>query len=255
MPAPEIQATLARYVYGVTRATSVHAAEDGGVCGAEVLPVVLDELAALTSPLPSSTIRARRRDLAAHSEVLGDAFARDTVIPLRFGAVFEDVDSVSSDFLAPHYETLTRLLHQFDGLAELRVTAFYRDDAIFRELVENDATIGRLREVTRAEPAAAGYGLRVELGELVAQQLAASLDRDADRLLSELRPFTRDVVVEERLAEMQVLRASLLIERANLDAMDRTLDAFARTESERMVFKYVGPLPPYSFVSFDGDRP
>jgi hypothetical protein len=236
------------YVYGVGWASSVGRQAEHGVEGAAVEPIVYEELAALTSALSSTTIRARRRDLTSHADVLAEAFASGAVLPLRFGTVFERSEAVIDELLAPRYDELVSLLERFDGLVELRVSAFYREDAVLREIVESDGRVARLREQTRTLPADATYGRRLELGEVVAARLAALASFDERRLLEELQPLAVDVVVEERLAEVQVLRASFLVEGRRIGGFDRVLEAFAKRESERMQVKEIGPLPPHSFV-------
>ena len=242
------------YVYGVTWADSLARQETEGVEGAAVQPIVHEELAALASELSSPTIRARRRDLTSHADVLGETFATGTVLPLRFGTVFQHRDAVVDEFLARRYDELVSLLEELEGLVELRVSAFYREDIVLREIVESDRGISRLRDETRSLPQAAAQPQRIALGEAVAGRLAATSAADEQRLLQELRPHALDVVVEERLADMQVLRASFLVDRRRIEDFDGALEAFAEGEGGRMQFKEIGPLPPHSFVSLGGER-
>jgi hypothetical protein len=242
------------YVYGVTWADSLGRQESAGVEGAAVEAIVHEELAALASPISSPTIRARRRDLMSHADVLAEAFVTGTVLPLRFGTVLEHRSSVVDEFLAPRYDELVSLLEELEGLAELRVSAFYREEVVLREIVESDRRISRLRDESRALPPAAARGQQLALGEAVAGHLAATCAADEQRILRELRPLAVDVVVEERLADMQVLRASFLVDRRRIDEFDRALEAFADGEDGRMQFKEIGPLPPHSFVSLGEKR-
>jgi hypothetical protein len=168
--------------------------------------------------------------------------------------VFEHRDSVVEEFLAPRYDELVSLLEELEGLVELRVSAFYREDIVLSEIVESDRGISRLRDETRALPQAAAQSQLIALGEAVAGRLAATSAADERRLLGELRPLALEVVVEERLADMQVLRASFLVDRRRIDDFDRAVEAFAERESGRMQFKEIGPLPPHSFVSLGQER-
>jgi hypothetical protein len=240
----------ADYVYGVTWATSGVKAASGGVGDALVRTAVFRDVAAVTSPVASLPIRARRRELTRHSDVIAAAFRQGTVVPLRFGTVVRDADAVVADFLEPRYDDLVGLLRQLDGLGELRVRAFYREEAILAEIVASDARIARLRELTRSLPDAAGHGARLELGELVSARLAALAEADARAVVDELGRLARDVVVEERLIELEVVRASFLVDLAELPRFDAQIDALARREEARTRFTYVGPLAPHSFVAF-----
>jgi hypothetical protein len=258
-PAGTVQtATAVRplYVYGVMWADAAREQARAGIGSADVRPLSSDDLAALTSPLADPNVRAKRRELLAHSEVLGTALERGTVLPLSFGTVFESADAVVRDFLVPRREELRKLLRELEGHVELRVKAFYREEAILAEVVRANPRIARLREAVRAGPEAATYGLRIELGELVAAELRARTRRDAEAIVDRLRPLSLAVEVDEEPIEHQVLRASFLVDRERVGAFDETLDDLARREDDRMHFTYVGPLPPHSFVSLrPAERP
>lgn len=243
-----VSAAQPAYVYGIVRA-GLTAPQVLGVTGAAVEAIEFDGLAALTSPIADSNVRARRRDLLAHSDVLTSAVEHGTVIPLQFGIVFRDSDAVVSDFLQPRRAELGELLSELDGKVELSVKGFYVEEAVLAEIISQSPRIARLRELTRKQPDGATYGARIELGELVAAELRACAHRDAARILERLRPLALAVQVADEAIEHQVLRASFLVERDRLRDFDETMNDVARHEDGRIDFKYVGPLPPHSFVS------
>jgi hypothetical protein len=237
------------YVYGVTWADVAREEEGAGIGAADVRPVFADDLAALTSAVDNPKVRARRRELVTHSEVLTAALNRGTVLPLSFGTVFENADAIVRDFLAPRRNELRRLLRKLEGRVELRVKAFYREEAILAEVVRENPRIARLREAVRTGPDAATYGLRIELGELVATELRARGRRDADAILDRLRQLALAIELDDEPIEHQVLRGSFLVERNRVGAFDEAMNDLAARQDGRMHFKYVGPLPPHSFVS------
>ena len=159
------------YVYGVVR-DDASAPGVAGVAGAVVEPIEFEGLAALTSPVADANVRARRRDLMAHSDVLTKAVEQGPVLPLQFGIVFRDADAVVSEFLQPRKKELEQLLRELDGKVELRVKGFYVEEAILAEIIGENRRIARLREATRTQPDGAAYGARIELGELVAARAA-----------------------------------------------------------------------------------
>jgi hypothetical protein len=239
------------YVYGVVRASGLPSRGLTGVDGAEVGGVEHEGIAAITSPISVKHVRARRRDLLAHSEVLTKALEHGTVLPLQFGIVFETEKALRAGFLEPRKPELEKLLRDFDGRVELRVTAFYVEEAILAEIVEQNGRVARLRAATRSAPGGVGYGARLELGELVAAELRARARNDARALLEQLRPLAMAVDLDEEPLEHQVLRGSFLVARERLEKFDEALDEIAKRQAGRMQFKYVGPLPPHSFVSLE----
>ena len=241
-------AASAAYVYGVVRAAAAPPVQASGIGGREVRAVPFQELAALSSVVPLP-IRAKRRELLSHANVLNEAVAEATVVPMRFGAAFADADSIVRDFLRPRYAELCRLLEELDGHVELMVKAFYREDAILAEIVRDEPRVARLRGATRDRPAAATHAARIELGSAVASALEARTQADAAAILDTLRPFAVDVHRDETAIEHQVLRASVLVERRKVADVDAAMAALAERHAGRIQFKYVGPLAPHSFVS------
>ncbi len=238
----------ALYVYGVVEAGTAGALKARGIGGAPVREVAHGGLAALVSEV-ETPVRAKRRELLAHTEVLNDAVAAGTVLPLSFGTTFPDADTLVGELLASRGAELKRLLEQLEGRVELTVKAFYRPDVVLAEIVRSNPRIAGLREATRGRPEAATHGARLELGTAVAAELEARSRRDAAAILEALRPLAVDVRVDETPIEHQVVRASLLVARWDVPAVDAAMDDLARRHAGRIDFKYVGPLAPHSFVS------
>jgi hypothetical protein len=240
----------ALYCYGVTSADVAASQPDAGLGGVSVEPVRFRKLAALASPSPPGKVRARRADLLRHFEVLSSAFERGTVVPLRFGIVFDDEATLIHDFLEPRHDELTALLRELRDRVELRVTAHYREEAVLAEVVRDNSRIARLREKTRDR---AAQPLMLELGELVSAELQARTARDSRSVLERLGSLSDAYDVSDEQIEHQLLRASFLVERKKLEKFDRAMNELAAAQEGRIDFSYVGPLPPHSFVSL-GER-
>jgi gas vesicle protein GvpL/GvpF len=245
--------TTAIYCYGVMQADAARAQQDAGIDGKSVEPVRAGALAALTSRAPSGKIRARRADLMCHFEVLRRALDDGTVLPLRFGTVFENEKSLVETFLKPRQDELVALLGDLSGRVELRVTAHYREEAILAEIVRENTRVGRLREATQQAPA---HGDLIELGELVAAELRARTEHDARELLGRLGSVAIDYEVDDQPIEHQVLRGSFLVAHDRVPVFDAAMDRLASGQAGRIDFNYVGPLPPHSFVHLmpEGER-
>jgi hypothetical protein len=232
---------------------SARALPGAGLEGATVEPVVHRKLAALVSAVPAGTVRARRRDLLTHFDVLASAFERGTVLPARFGIVFDDERSLVGELLEPSHDELVRQLKDLRDRVEVRVTAHYREDAILAEAVRRNPRIARLRELTR-DGRAAGHPALIELGELVSAEVQARTARDSRALLERLRPLAEREEVDGEPIEYQLLRASFLVQRKKLDKVESALEAFAGDNAGRVDIKLVGPLPPHSFVALSPRR-
>jgi hypothetical protein len=215
------------YVYAVTWA-SMPAPE-----GADV--VEHGELAAVCGPVQDGELRARRRDLLRHAEVVQKAFDRDTVVPLRFGTV---VDDVVADLLEPRHDELVALLRSLEGLAELTVRVIFREDDVLRALLQEQPRLERLR---RSAPP-------VQLGEAVARAVDARRAAVARQVVDAVQPYVRDTAIDELRTTLDVLRAAFLVEGGRQAAVEAELERLAREHAGTASFKVTGPLPPHHFV-------
>ena len=229
------------YVYGVTWADGAPPSAEG-VADTSVRVVEHGELAALVSELPSADIRARRRDLLRHADVLQQAFERRTILPLGFGTVFASSDDVVAELLEPRYEELVALLQSLDGLVELTLRALYDEAGVLAAVVRDEPRIASLRGSNNPAD-------QVALGEAVAKALAGRRARDADEIVAALSSLARQVEVEERVAEYEVVRAAFLVDRSEVDDVELQAEELARRHDGVIRFKLIGPLPPHHFVS------
>jgi hypothetical protein len=237
------------YVYGITRA-GASPPRRAGVLGAPVTTIDCGALAAIASLMPDGNVRAKRRDLLRHSDVLQQAFAAGVVLPLRFGTLFPGRQALAGELLTPHQDRLLSLLDRFDGAGEMRLRVSYDDQSsILAEIVRGNPAIARLRAGTRDSTA---RGSLVQLGEAVADAFAARRRADAETIVTRLAATAVDVVVDEQESELEVVRASFLVERKGLDTFEKALESVALVHRHLMNFSCTGPLPPHSFVDLGG---
>jgi hypothetical protein len=185
-------------------------------------------------------VRALRRDMAAHAEVLNGVFARRTVLPSRFGLVFPDDRALVDRFLAPRHDLLVDLLAQLDGAVELSFSADYVEEAVLAEVVRENPRLG-------GAPGAS-YQERIDAGRRLAAAIRAKRERDGQWLVERLSPLARDVVVAEGRSDLSVARASFLVPRGDVAKFDAALERLAKEAGDVMRLNCVGPLPPYSFA-------
>lgn len=230
----------ATYVYGVARDAPQIAR--AGVGGAAVGAIQHEGLAAIVSTLPSPDLRTKRRDILAHQEVLQEAFDHGVVLPLRFGTVFAGADDVIGELLAARHAHLVRMLERFADVVELSVRAYYLEDAVLREIVRDDPRVARLR----------GRASDVTLGEAVAAALNAKRSAEATAMERRLARLADDVAIEPPRTEYELFRGAFLVRRKDVERFDGAMNDLARERDGCVVFKYVGPLPPHSFVDPQG---
>jgi len=246
---------MSTYLYGVirrpgrdSRLTPESLGSGVGDPAKRVRLLVRQELAALVSSVgadevgDAAGVRALRRDMAAHADVLSRILEVRTVLPSRFGIVLPTDDAVIQTFLEPQQDRLLDSLARLKGAVELSVTAEYEESEILKEVLAEQP------QLARGVQHSSTYQDRIDFGRRVATGIRNRREQDADWILRNLEPLARDVAVGEGRSDLSVLRASFLIGRREIERFDQALDALQAEAGKAIRLSCVGPLPAYSFV-------
>ncbi|MUL41099.1 GvpL/GvpF family gas vesicle protein [Streptomonospora sp. PA3] len=239
---------MSTYVYGITHDTG--ALDGSGLTGvgdppSEVRFVRTDGLAAAVSTAPQG-LRAKRRDLSAHQEVLVDLARRDAVLPMRFGAVAEDDEAVAAE-LRRAKEHYTALLDRLKDRVEFNVKAVHIEEAALRTVLSEDESLREANERLRAQDGGTPAE-RMAFGEQVAGALEELRRRDADTVVEPLAAHAEQVAMGPPVDDC-LANVSLLVHRDRGEELTREVGRLQGKLGHLMEISVNGPLPPYSFVA------
>ncbi|MFE3265559.1 GvpL/GvpF family gas vesicle protein [Streptomyces sp. NPDC059215] len=237
------------YVYAITAAEMPLPTDARGVGNpaADLRTIRQGGIAAVVSDAPAN-LRARRRDLLAHQELLLSLTDRGPVLPMRFGMVAPDEKTVRGQLAARETDHMAVLEHLTDAV-EVNLKALPAQNAL-ASLVAEDKAVRRLRDEARRRP---GYEANVRLGEAVATALRSRAAEAGRRVLRELTPKARATAPGPDVQGC-VLNVSFLVDRNNSDEFMSAAEKFAKYHDERVELRLAGPLPCYSFVSAESIR-
>ncbi|MDQ0792328.1 GvpL/GvpF family gas vesicle protein [Streptomyces sp. B1I3] len=188
-------------------------------------------------------LRARRRDLLAHQDLLLRLTDRGPVLPMRFGMVAPDEDAVRSQLAGAKDDHLATLRHLSRGV-EINLKALPAQDSL-AVVVAEEKTVRRLREEVRRRP---GYEASVRLGEAVATALSRRAADAGKKILRTLTPMARAVATGPEVHGC-ALNVSFLVDRGDSDDFRAAAERFATAHRDHVELRVAGPLPCYSFVS------
>jgi hypothetical protein len=175
--------------------------------------------------------------------------ASQTVIPVAYGTVAATEEAVREGLLAARYEDLRALLQRLEGRVELGLKALWREmGLIFAEVVAEQETIRALRDAIAARPAAHTRQEVIELGHMVADAMEAKKRREGGEMLDALSPLAAEARFGRLLGEKMVLNAAFLVDRARETEFDAQVARLGEERGSRLLFRYVGPAPPFNFV-------
>jgi Gas vesicle synthesis protein GvpL/GvpF len=232
------------YIYGVVRGTGPFPRDLRGVGDppGDVRRLAAGTVAAAVGPAPPR-LRARRRDLQAHQDVLLALGEAGPVLPMRFGVVADDEETVRTR-LGAAGDAYPAALDRVAGRVEMNVRATPVDHGL-DQIVRQDAQVRRLREEARRRP---GYEVNVRLGEAVAAAVARRAARAAGEVMAELAASGHEVSHGPEQAGW-VLNASFLVPVDGVAAFRAAVDRLAARHGGSAALQLTGPLPCYSFAT------
>jgi Gas vesicle synthesis protein GvpL/GvpF len=240
--------THACYVYGVIPADAELPGELSGITGSKVSLVRCGELAGVVSDISPEQVLGTRDDLLAHEAVVEALAGRTTTLPIRFGAVVTTVDALVEEMLSPYHDWFTDVLKDLSGAREFAVIGVYVEEAVLREVIEEDPEVARLREHVRGLPEDAAYYDRIRLGELIVKALEDKRRADTDELVHRLQPYAAAVAVRTPADEDTAADAAFLVADEEQPDFERAVDELGERWADRIRLRLVGPLAPYDFV-------
>lgn len=243
------------YVYCVGHAQSLrddrHPYTTLGIGGQgdTVRTVEYADLAAVVSDSRKTRYEISRENLAAYQRVLAEAMERSDVLPVAFGMVARSDQEVREKLLKREFDELHNNLAYIRGRIELDLKVLWDRETLFSEIVAENDEIRALRDSITGQSPDATYYERIHLGELISAEVDLKREQEAEAILEVLQPFVAEIRLNRNLNETMILNASFLVDKTKEQALSREIQALGAAEEGRLIFHYVGPLPPHNFVN------
>ncbi|MGW1538823.1 GvpL/GvpF family gas vesicle protein [Streptomyces sp. NPDC002309] len=237
---------MSLYVYAITEASHplrLDGLKGVGEADSELRVVHGDSLCAVVSEAPAE-LSVARRDLEAHNTVQERLWSDGTSLPLGFGFVAQDDEAVRL-VLEQGAEQYAQRLAELADRVEFNVKGVQDEDALLRRIVEDSDRIRALNEATRE-----GGGRpeeRMELGQLVAQEVQGREEALATRVVTALRPFVQAESLSPS-SEQYFVNASFLVDDERSQEFTDACGELTGQLPEGAELRLRGPLPPYSFA-------
>ena len=248
---PETETPVGKYIYCVIHCQEPRnfATRGIGERGDLVHTVNQADLGAVVSNSPIVEYESSRRNMMAHTVVLEEVMRDFAILPVRFGTVAPDSQAIQDKLLKRRHDELKGLLEEVDGRVELGLKAFWYEEIVYREIVEENPPIRELRDSISDRSPDQSYYKRIRLGEMVKTAMGRKRDSDAAGILAALHPLAYKGKVNSTLSDRMVLNAAFLVDSSREPEFDQAIHRLDADMGQREMFKYVGPVAPYNFVN------
>jgi hypothetical protein len=214
----------------------------------EVRVVRHADLAALVSDVDMDKPLGRPDDLFAHEELLDATAAEVPVLPLRFGALVTSDDAIAGELLQAHHDEFATALSQLEGRVEYVVRGRYDEQAILREVLEENPHAARLAEQIKGADPDATRELRIQLGEILNTAVAAKREQDTRAVGDAVAGLVEASVVRPPSSNLDAAYTAFLVTTDTEDELEEVVARLARDWEGRVDLNLSGPLAAYDFV-------
>lgn len=235
---------MAWYAYCITEQQAIHGNVRArrpfpieglhGIGGAQVLGYPSGEFAIMVSEYVR-TGELGQRALLEHAHVVGECFGRTTVLPFRFGTVFDSDDGLRRA-IRSNRRTFLESVARLRGKSEMHLKLMVRDDTV-------------AKTVANVLPAGVGREYLTQL------RLQAVRDREAQTKARAISVQVHKLLnpLEEEITCKKDISGALLIDIAHL-IDSRTVEKYhnrcttAARQLKNCELVISGPWPPYHFT-------
>lgn len=216
--------------------------------GDELHTVCFDGISAVVSNSPTMDYSVSRENTIAHEIAIEEAMKGYTVLPVRFATVAEDKKKVKK-ILKKEHDKFKDLLNRFKGKKELGLKAIFKEEAIYKDILEKYEDIMKLKEKIKAFPPEKTYLQRMEIGKMVEQALGNEKEVYKERILDTLKPLTEDIKINLTYGERMIVNTAFLVDKDKEAEFDQRIQELDAEYGDTIKFKYVGTLPPFNFIN------
>ncbi len=216
--------------------------------GDELHTICFQNIATVVSNSPIIKYSTSRENLLAHEKAIEEVMEKHTVLPVRFSTIAEDEEEVEK-ILEKEYDRFVALLKDMKSKKELGLKAIFKEEVIYKDILEKYKDIKRLKERISTIPPERTYYQRMEIGDMVEAALQKEKEIYKKRILNTLLPLAVEVKNNNTYGERMIISAAFLVEEHKEPEFDQKVQELGEKHGNKIEFKYVGTVPPFNFVN------
>ncbi len=215
-------------------------------CGPPETVVVGGALAAVVAETDQKKFSIARQFTTAHLRINEAVREEGTVLPVRFGTVAEGRREIER-LLQQERVQLESWLDEMNGMWEFGLRVTMPKERMIALTVASDKPLQRARE--QLQEGNVSHEDRLRIGERVEKVWEALRDKYAGSVLEVIEDQVMTQEIKEPVSDNMILNAVFLRKDRQWDDIAELLAPFEERWGEDVVFRVVGPAPPFHFVN------
>jgi len=219
--------------------------------GLDLQPVYsqeIDGLSFLYSGAQQKKYLASRRNLITHERVLEQLMHEGfrTLLPLRFGLVVQDWETVTTQLIQPHKDSLHDLFKKLSGRREVSLKILWDSKSELQAMMESNPDLKQKRE--KMEGKILSMEEVIQIGQLIERNLETRKESVIEVFFNELNSLADEVVENEPMTEEMIYNAAFLIPWEAESVFCERVEAIDQKFGGRLRIRYNNFTAPYTFA-------
>lgn len=241
---------IGKYIYGVINTDS----NIQGI-GVGVYTISYKDISAVVSDSEVTDYTnllkdALARYLLRHQQVIEKIMENFTIIPMRLGTYCIDEDEVRH-ILAKGYCRIRDIFKEIDGKIEIDVVAMWNIfDDVIKEIAEEEE-IKEFKQSLLNKKEGVTLNEQMKIGVLIKGYLDKKREKYFHRIESSLKEISHDYRTHVPMDDKMVINSAFMIEKSRQKDFGKMVEDLDNEFAEKLNFRCVGPLPPYSFRTLE----
>ena len=245
-----------KYIYGVINSSTEECFNMGGVaaytiCFQDIAAVVSDSEIVDCSHMPKDTLG---RLLVSHQQLIEKVMAKHTIIPMRIGTFAGNEEEVRQ-ILSKGYRTITDIFERAKDSIEIDVVATLGDFKSFLQEISGEEEIKQFKQSLLGKKSGVTIDDQMRIGLLVKKHADKGKEVFAGQIQTALGEIAQNFKVHDLMDDKMVLNTAFLISQSRREEFEHKIDELNDEFGEKLNFRCVGPLPPYSFYTLEVKKP
>ena len=247
--------TDGKFIYGFVSANERRDVGLMGIDQGEVSIFPYHDVSAVVSDMPFTLFsslpkEALLQNLAIYQAVIERVMKDNDIIPVKFGTMIEGEEGLKR-VLENGYGLISENLKQMEGKIELSVAALWSDfESVLKEIGEEEG-IKRLKEEAASKAPDQVMEVKISVGRLVKESLDKRKEECASLILDVLKKEAEDYRAHAMMDDSMIMNTAFLIKEDKQETFEKKVEELDSHYQDKINFRIVGPLPPYSFSTFE----
>lgn len=208
----------------------------------------IDKFVFLYSEAQQERYLASRKNLLGHERVLEQAMDQGyrTLLPLQFGLIIEDWQTVEQQLILPQGPKLEQLFAKLEGRREVGVKVFWEQASELETLMQEEEDLQGERD--RLEGKSLSMDQIVRIGQAIEQAMSARKQGIIDVFQSTLNSLAIEVVENDPLTDTMIYNAAYLIPWDDEPHFGEQVESLDQKFDGRLRIRYNNFTAPFNFT-------